>query len=301
MILLGILGRAALPVLALTALTVSSWSWLADLRHPASEGPLPLTDLVAAGSAWALHAGLAWLLLITLAVLAEALAAGGSSPGSARWSRGLGCPPALRRAVLVGCGLSVLVCAVPATAAPADPSGPLDLTGLVLPDRPVGPAPLATGTAPRPEATPSPQDVTPSPEAAPTPSTAPDASEAEGVAPETPSETGTEPGPGTGTEAAPRGDRPADASAARASAPATPPATPSTPAARPGETTVVVRTGDTLWALAAERLPAPTDAAVAAEVARWSAANATTVADPDLIHPGQRLTAPGGTDHEETR
>ncbi|OLT55410.1 hypothetical protein BJF88_06085 [Cellulosimicrobium sp. CUA-896] len=57
---------------------------------------------------------------------------------------------------------------------------------------------------------------------------------------------------------------------------------------------VVVLRGDTLWAIAARTLPADaTDAAVAAEVERWYAANQDTIgADPDLIRPGQVLVAP---------
>ena len=57
---------------------------------------------------------------------------------------------------------------------------------------------------------------------------------------------------------------------------------------------VVVRPGDTLWALAARSLPAPaTDAERAAEWPRWWAANREVVGDdPDLLLPGQRLAAP---------
>lgn len=57
---------------------------------------------------------------------------------------------------------------------------------------------------------------------------------------------------------------------------------------------VVVEPGDTLWAIAARALPPGTaPARVAADVERWHAANGDVVgADPDLLHPGQRLTPP---------
>jgi nucleoid-associated protein YgaU len=52
--------------------------------------------------------------------------------------------------------------------------------------------------------------------------------------------------------------------------------------------------GDSLWLIAARRLgPDATDAAIAAAWPRWYAANRTVVgADPDMIIPGQVLTAP---------
>jgi nucleoid-associated protein YgaU len=60
-------------------------------------------------------------------------------------------------------------------------------------------------------------------------------------------------------------------------------------------TTVSVRAGDTLWEIAAAHLPAGSDdAAVAAAWPRWYEANRDVIGpDPDLIHPGQVLTAPG--------
>jgi hypothetical protein len=55
----------------------------------------------------------------------------------------------------------------------------------------------------------------------------------------------------------------------------------------------VVRPGETLWSIAADRLPARAGSAdVARAVARWHAANRDVVDDPDLIHPGQRLRPP---------
>src|SRR3954469_23601605 len=57
---------------------------------------------------------------------------------------------------------------------------------------------------------------------------------------------------------------------------------------------VVVRPGDSLWAVAADHLPADaTDAQVAQAWPSWWAANRAAVgSDPDLIHPGLHLTPP---------
>ena len=62
--------------------------------------------------------------------------------------------------------------------------------------------------------------------------------------------------------------------------------------------TIIVRPGDTLWAIAAERLADDaSDAAVEREWRRWYAANRSIIgADPNHILPGQRLTAPAGVD-----
>ncbi|WP_369371354.1 LysM peptidoglycan-binding domain-containing protein [Promicromonospora sp. Populi] len=65
------------------------------------------------------------------------------------------------------------------------------------------------------------------------------------------------------------------------------------------EPVVVVEPGDTLWAIAADRLAAeqatadPSDAEIAAAVPRWHEANRQTLGpDPDLIHPGMVLREP---------
>ena len=64
------------------------------------------------------------------------------------------------------------------------------------------------------------------------------------------------------------------------------------PAAKPS--TVVVQSGDTLWAIARGRLGPDADVATTArEVDRWHDANREVIGgDPDLIHPGQRLDPP---------
>jgi nucleoid-associated protein YgaU len=58
---------------------------------------------------------------------------------------------------------------------------------------------------------------------------------------------------------------------------------------------VVVRPGDTLWAIARDALPAgASDADVATACARWHEANRDVIGpDPDLIFPDQRLSPPG--------
>ncbi len=63
--------------------------------------------------------------------------------------------------------------------------------------------------------------------------------------------------------------------------------------------TVVVQPGDTLWDLAATHLATnghhPTDGTTASYIAQVHAANEDTVADPDLIYPGQQLILPAVT------
>ncbi|MET0953497.1 MAG: LysM peptidoglycan-binding domain-containing protein [Aeromicrobium sp.] len=67
------------------------------------------------------------------------------------------------------------------------------------------------------------------------------------------------------------------------------------PALRYPARPVVVRDGDTLWAIAERSLPpgsSTTD--IARATARWHAANRAVIGDdPDLIFPHQRLTPPG--------
>lgn len=62
--------------------------------------------------------------------------------------------------------------------------------------------------------------------------------------------------------------------------------------------TVVVRPGDTLWAITSRLLP---DAAPVAAIDRgWrriADANAVRLPDPDLLHPGTRLRVPAATTH----
>ncbi len=91
-----------------------------------------------------------------------------------------------------------------------------------------------------------------------------------------------------------------DAGAGPVSAPvaAAPPPGPGTPQPAGSGATVLVVPGDTLWDIARDHLPAAAaDADVATAWPAWYAANAAVIgSDPDLIRPGQRLTAPAG-DH----
>jgi len=70
--------------------------------------------------------------------------------------------------------------------------------------------------------------------------------------------------------------------------------TSTTTAERPPDT-VTVRSGDTLWHLAADGLPADATAAEIAEASRgWYSSNRSVIGDdPDLLLPGQVLTVPG--------
>lgn len=70
------------------------------------------------------------------------------------------------------------------------------------------------------------------------------------------------------------------------------------PTSAPSVETYVVRPGDSLWSISARTLgPDACDAQIAAEWPRWYHANRTVIgAEPDLIHPGQELVAPGPKD-----
>lgn len=64
-------------------------------------------------------------------------------------------------------------------------------------------------------------------------------------------------------------------------------------AAEPVDSGVVVRPGDCLWAITARQLGEPTAAQVAAHWPDWWRANRRVIgADPNVIHPGQRLRRP---------
>lgn len=93
---------------------------------------------------------------------------------------------------------------------------------------------------------------------------------------------------------------PSDVGAAQPAVVDVPPAAdPVAPAPRPLPAGAIeVRTGDTLWALAARTLgPDATDAQIAAEWPRWYAANASTIGpDPDVLQPGQVLVVPAVQD-----
>lgn len=64
--------------------------------------------------------------------------------------------------------------------------------------------------------------------------------------------------------------------------------------AAPAKRHIVVRSGDTLWAIAARSLPATaTNSEIAVTCGRWYTANRAVIGtDPDLIRPNQHLTPP---------
>ncbi|MGB3187308.1 MAG: hypothetical protein WBB15_15750 [Ornithinimicrobium sp.] len=69
------------------------------------------------------------------------------------------------------------------------------------------------------------------------------------------------------------------------------------PVREPDEDTMVVRQGDSLWAIAAQELgPGASDAHISARWPQWYAANRLTIGpNPDRILPGQILAHPGST------
>jgi nucleoid-associated protein YgaU len=73
---------------------------------------------------------------------------------------------------------------------------------------------------------------------------------------------------------------------------------PDRPIGRELSPAVVVRAGDTLWAIASASLPdGSSDADIASACARWHTANREVIGDdPDLIFPAQRLSPPPGKD-----
>jgi nucleoid-associated protein YgaU len=74
------------------------------------------------------------------------------------------------------------------------------------------------------------------------------------------------------------------------------------PAAPPADRLHVVRPGECLWSIAADRLgPRATDAEIAAEWPRWYRANRALIGpDPGLLLVGQRLRAPHPTTSRST-
>jgi len=275
---------------------------LAELAH-ATAGPDPTAPLVAAAAllAWGLAAWLGLTILVT---------ALGARPGvcgqvASVLARRIA-PAAVRRAVELSLGLTVAVgtvglstaahAAVPTAAhlaasnVGAEPVGapPLRLdwptTEVAMPSRTASTHPTATATATATATSPAPAPTPAASAAPPTPS---------GHRSSAPTQPATaEPPP----EHAAR--RPAEPPPSGSAAPVNPAATGAGDAA-PGRATtaVLVRPGDSLWAVARRDLQAAGAAATARDVAAawplWWAANRQLVGeDPDLLRPGTHLTPP---------
>lgn len=284
-------GRLVLLTLLATAATLTGAALTGASRHPGSHS---FEALLLAVAGWTVLGALVWLQLIVLAVGLEAL-----SRGQLRLSGWLGTPTVLRRAVLAGCGTMLLAggaVAGPAQAAPPTPE-PTTAAATRAPIQPsaasVDPSPATTSPA-----GPSAEPPTTAPSAAPTI-------------------------PLTLDEPLPAPERPTSGArlTSKPTRPALPQPTPSTspqgperlrshqqpervvpsPAPR-ADHTVLVRPGDTLWDLAAARLPLSAGLAeVASATQALFDANRDQLSDPDLIRPGQRLRLPSTGPHHPPR
>ncbi|HZB51126.1 MAG TPA: hypothetical protein VE547_18710 [Mycobacteriales bacterium] len=170
-----------------------------------------------------------------------------------------------------------------------------------MPTAPGGSAP----PGPHPSAFTDPDGSTTDPSGSTPSGSTPSGSTPRGAEPAPGSGTPSEPAPAapTGSTAPPATAPPAPATPATPSAPAAPatppaasgpPAPPAPPAPAPEPVSVQVGRGDSLWAIAAQRLgPGASDAAIATESQRWYATNRDLIgADPDVIHAGITLRAP---------
>lgn len=219
-------ARCVLVWAAATAAALAVAGWASRTASPAVVTAGPSTGrfdtVLVVVSSWALVGCAAWAWLATTMVVLEALRGAVHAPSTTTRL----VPGALRRAILLACGVAVLA-ATTGTAAHGAPQpaerdeqpAPGALHGLPLPDRQTGPA------------VPSPPDA-----------------------------------PGTGARS------------------------------------VEVRPGDSLWRLAERQLGPDAEVAdVAAQTWATYAINRDLIgADPDLIHPGQRLRLPEPPDRSPT-
>jgi len=289
---------------------------LAELAH-ATAGPDPTAPLVAAAAllAW----GLAAWLGVTVLVTALGARPGACGQVAAVLARRIA-PAAVRRAVELSLGLTVAVgtvglstaaqAAVPtadhlaASSVDGEHVGapPLRLdwptSGVAVPSTTATTATTAT-TSTQPTATSTATATSPAPASAPAASlAAPTPSGHRSSAPIYPA---TQPATQPATAETPPGHaarRPTDPPPSGSAAPVSPAATGEGDAA-PGRATtaVVVRPGDSLWAVARRDLQAAGAGATARDVAAawplWWAANRQLVGeDPDLLRPGTHLTPP---------
>ena len=273
----------ALAVGAFAVVVLGRWAWLLwqGVRGP---GPASASELLVALAASAGAVLGAWL---WLGMVASALS---RLPGVGALAAPLNAlaPRVARSAVafligatLVG-GAAATAQAAPTSSASASVAGAVRSPGVTL---------IHTTTDPSPSPSPSPSAT---PGAAPTTS-GPDVSIT----------------PGAGPQAGqPSASAPADAGSSPGWRPSAPTVRPGldprfhAPAARQPAGTdggaqprqVVVVRGDTLWSIAARALgPEATPAQIAAEWPRWYAANRDVIGpNPDIIRPGEILTAPNG-------
>ena len=297
-------GWTAAAAGALLVAAPSPGEALADLAHTTA-GSDPTAPLVAVAAllAWGLAAWLGLLVLVTALGARPGLCGQVASVLSRRIA-----PAAIRRAVELALGLTVAVGTVGlSTAAHAAVPTADHLTASSVDAEPVGAPPLrldwptsevavpsttATTTAStHPTATA--KAVSPAAAAAPAASAAaPSPSHHRSSAPTQPATA--EPPPG---QAAPSSSDPPTSGSAAPLSPATGQGT-----AAPGRATtaVVVRPGDSLWAIARRDLQAAGASATVRDVAAawplWWAANRQLVGeDPDLLRPGSHLTPPAAT------
>lgn len=260
----------------------------------AQPGPRALEDAVAVVC---IAAGAAAFGVIGIGCLLTALAAVGRARGrSAARTEAVAArlvPAVLRRAIAVGVTAGLLgALAGPATALEPDGGGTATASAAAAAARDtfdlgwqVTSAGLASAPPTQADAT-APDHGTPG-SGSPAPGTQPEAVPAEAPAAQPGGTAATTDAPSTSPALAGPAAAPDRARAQPSEGTPTPPAT---------SATVTVRPGDSLWSIAATHLPPGSDdAAIAAAWPRWYAQNRAVIgADPDVIHPGQVLTAPAG-------
>lgn len=284
---------------ALTSRLLALWpDVLAARRLWSTPGTLGIDRLVAVpllavGAAVAAWWGVS-LVLIAVSLLAER--AGMRNAALGRCIHALA-PRTLRRLAVAGVGAGLTFSALPAYAAesPPDlgwsatqPADDAELSSRAVREQPRAPleravpelAAMATAPSPPPAPT-DPTSLGPlvPPEAVPA---TPPVDQPPKV--DTPASAGSAPGTPTQPGAA----------GAATSAPSTPAPAGVDLSVAPADSTVVIAAGDTLWDLAAARLPPEaTNAQIAASWGAWYALNAPVIGhDPDLLHPGQVLHVP---------
>lgn len=278
----------AVWLVATTALTLTAPAALAATGRIADSAPDDFVDVLVDAASVALAAALAWLWAITTHTVVDVL-------------RGrVHVRPAglVRRAVLAACGVAVVLGASTTTAHAAEPAAPsstVTLDGLPLPER-------ATDAAGSGERAGSGRAAAVDGQSRTTPRGSEGAAATDRTTPPGPTATVAPPVDGHAPPAAP-GPSPGRTAAAT---PAPPSATASDgPVRGAGGSTgadVTVRSGDTLWGIARDRLPEDSreDRIDREWRAIWEANLAAVGEDPDLIHPGQRLVLPD-TDTDSTQ